>query len=196
MRKFVRENEFVVGVLCAILLATLWPEGGRDGGVLHGEILSNLAVVTIFFLQGVSLPTDSLVKGLLKWRVHLFIQLTIFGVIPLIMWGIMHLVGGALNESLRLGFLFLAMLPCTISSAVVYTARMGGDAAVALFNVTIANIAGIFIVPLWMTWLVSQSGESIALGPLLQNICLTLLLPLIVGQLLRKFLITRARAAR
>ena len=196
MRKFVRENEFVVGVLTALLLAIVWADGGRDGGVLRGEILSDLAVVVIFFLQGVSLATNELWHGLLKWRVHLFVQLTIFGAIPLIMWGIMALTGSFFSESLRLGFLYLAMLPCTISSAVVYTHRMGGDASVALFNVTVANIAGIFIVPVWMAWLVNKGGTQVELGPLLGHIVLTLLVPLIIGQCLRRPLLRWAGASK
>ncbi len=196
MKKFVRENEFIVGVLTALLLAALWADGGRDGGVLRGDILSDLAVVVIFFLQGVSLATNELWRGLLKWRVHVFVQLTIFGIIPLIMWGIMALLGDFFNESLRLGFLYLAMLPCTISSAVVYTHRMGGDASVALFNVTVANIAGIFIVPVWMTWLVKEGGTQVALGPLIGHIVLTLLVPLGLGQLARMPLRRWAGAAR
>lgn len=196
MRKFVRENEFLVGVLAALTLAILWADGGRDGGVLRGDILSDAAVVVIFFLQGVSLATESLVRGLLKWKVHLFVQLTIFGAIPLIMWGIMALVGSFFNESLRMGFLYLSILPCTISSAVVYTHRMGGDASVALFNVTLANIAGVFIVPVWMTYLMKQGGVHVPLGPLLGHIALTLLLPLAVGQLLRRAMIRWAKADR
>lgn len=196
MRKLVRENEFLVGVLTALTMAILWADGGRDGGVLRGDILSDAAVVTIFFLQGVSLATESLWQGLLKWRVHVFVQLTIFGAIPLIMWGIMALVGDFFSESLRLGFLYLSILPCTISSAVVYTHRMGGDASVALFNVTVANIAGVFIVPVWMTYVMQKGGLNVPLGPLLGHIALTLLLPLFVGQLLRKILLRYAHAAR
>lgn len=196
MRKFVRENEFVVGVLIALIAAILWADGGRDDGVLRGDILSDLAVVFIFFLQGVSLATESLWRGLLKWKVHLFVQLTIFGVIPLLMWLIIWIVGDAFNESLRLGFLFLAILPCTISSAVVYTHRMGGDASVALFNVTFANIAGIFIVPVWMAYLMQQGGVNVPLGELLIHIIMTLLVPLILGQCFRKVLRRVAKADR
>ena len=52
------------------------------------------------------------------------------------------------------GFLFLAILPTTISTAIVYTSVSGGDSVAATFNATLSNLLGIIAVPLWCAFFV------------------------------------------
>lgn len=182
-------NGFLVGIVIAVGLAFLWPAGGAKGGWLRSEVTTNLGVAVIFLLQGLLLPTEDLWRGLRQWRLHLFVQVFGFVVIPALVL-LADLVGGHLiPPELRLGFLYLAILPTTISTATVFTTKAGGNIAGAIFNTSVSNVLGIFIVPFWSAWILSSTlGQAVAVWPLLQQIMLLLLLPLVVGQVLRPWL--------
>jgi sodium/bile acid cotransporter 7 len=59
------------------------------------------------------------------------------------------------------GFLFLAILPTTISSCVVYTTAAGGNSDVALGYATASNLLAIFWVPFAWVNLANGSGNEI-----------------------------------
>jgi sodium/bile acid cotransporter 7 len=88
---------------------------------------------------------------------------------------------------LRIGFLFLSVLPTTISSAVVLTSLARGNAAGALVNTTLSNLVGVVITPLWLGLLLQAKGNAPAIGPLVISISLMILLPFVVGQCMRPF---------
>ena len=98
------------------------------------------------------------------------------------------------------GFLFLAVLPTTISSAVVLTSLAGGNAVGALVNTTLSNLAGVVLTPFWLGILLGARGESPPVGPLATSIALMILLPFAAGQglrpLARAFIDRHARGIR
>ena len=63
----------------------------------------------------------------------------------------------------------------------------GGNVAGALFNTTLSNVAGVFLVPVLGLGLIGASGagESPSVGPVLGRVFLTIILPLLIGQILR-----------
>ncbi|MGE9294688.1 MAG: bile acid:sodium symporter, partial [Puniceicoccales bacterium] len=180
MTRFLLSNRFVIGVLAATLLAAVFPQGGAKGGWLAPEWTTKLGVIVIFFLQGLILPTEELVRGLRQWKPHVFTQLYIFVVMPLLAWAISAPLAGMMGPALTFGCLFLGILPCTISTSVVYATKCGGSAIVGLFNTALANVAGVFIVPLCFVWWTGESGQSVALGPMLGKVAGLLLAPLLV----------------
>jgi solute carrier family 10 (sodium/bile acid cotransporter), member 7 len=146
---------------------------------------TRLGVVLIFFFQGLTLSLAVLRMGLMQWRLHLFVQVFIFLILPGL--ALIMVTAGAplLTEELRLGLIFLAVLPTTIATSVAYTAMTGGNVAGAVFNSTFANMAGIFITPLWIGMWLQAGGETLPLGKLFADISLMLLAPLLLGQAVR-----------
>jgi len=71
------------------------------------------------------------------------------------------------------------------------TAMAGGNTAGAIFNAVASSLIGVFVTPLWVAWLMKSTGQSIALGPVVLEIVVLLLLPFFAGQMLRPWL--RAR---
>ncbi len=89
---------------------------------------------------------------------------------------------GWLDPDVRVGLLFLAILPTTISTSVVFTAQSGGNTAGALFNATVSNILAVLIVPLWVLWATGYRSEEHSILPLIAEIATLVLLPLGLGQ--------------
>lgn len=191
MKKFLLTNSFVVGILLVVGLAALWSEPGTKEGGLPLDLLKTIGVFFIFFSQGVTLPSRELRKGVAEWRLHLCIQITTFVVFP-----IMVAVGLILSQTffqdsnLRLGFLYLAFLPTTITSAVALTSVAGGNVSGALFNCTLSAVAGVFLVPTLSVLFIESggTGEGMRLGGLFVSIALTILLPLVLGQITQRWL--------
>jgi sodium/bile acid cotransporter 7 len=165
-------------------LAFQFPELGVNGGPLRPEITTSLAIILVFFIQGWMLPTEVLAKGMLRMRAHVFTQLFIFLLFPLVI-----ILGDLfwaeyMSHPLRYGFFFLGALPTTITSAIIYTSQSNGSVPVSLINTTVSNIAGILITPVWMLLLArAGSGEMGDLNAVLFKLSKLILAPLVVGQI-------------
>lgn len=189
-------NPFALGILIAVLIAWIFSDLGARGGPLRTEITTLIAVFLIFITQGLTLPSEELKRGFLHWRFHSFCTLHLFIFFP-ILTGVLLWLGwlafGAQSwwvGELAFGFLYLAVLPTTITTAVILTAKSGGSVSAALFTTAFTNVAGIFLVPLLSLAISSRMGllggeGEYAAWPVIRNILLLLFLPLVIGQLIR-----------
>ncbi len=183
---FLRSNWFVLGILTAIALAAAFPSPSDPTGPFHPKSATTAAVFVIFFINGLLLPTETILGGFAKWRVHLFVHLFLFVVTPILVFGILLPTRGFLTPSLISGFILLGALPCTISTSIVYSLRAGGSLAPAIFNATVANLSGVVLTPLIVGLLApSSSGPGIDVGTALVNTASAVLPPILLGQLLR-----------
>jgi sodium/bile acid cotransporter 7 len=180
----------------ALWLALSLHAPGAPGGVLYAGVTTKAAVALIFFVQGLVLALDQLHEGLWRWRLHVLVQGFTYVVIPLLGLGLDAVFGRWLDDDLRLGFLFLAVLPTTVSSAVVFTSLAGGNTAGALVNATISNLLGVVLTPLWVSVLLQVRGDAPAMWPMVRELVLLVLLPLALGQLVRVALRRWADARR
>ncbi|MCB1122527.1 MAG: bile acid:sodium symporter, partial [Verrucomicrobiae bacterium] len=184
MTPILKKYWFILALFVAVALAFQFPEWGQRGGKLHSETTTEFGIILVFLIQGWLLPTEVLARCVFNWKVHLFIQLFVFLVFPLLALGGDNLWGPVLPQNLRTGFFFLAVLPTTITSAVIYTSQAGGNTATALANTTISNLAGVVITPLWMTLLVSSADTTTGdLGPVFWKLTKLILIPSFFGQI-------------
>jgi sodium/bile acid cotransporter 7 len=179
---------FLLGMLLAVILASLFPNIGRTGGVIHAEVVTNIGIALVFFLHGVGISLTNLKAGMLRWPVHLVVQLFTFAVFPLLWFPFNALFGAMLPAGLALGFLYLCVLPSTISSSVAMTGMARGNVPAAIFNATLSSLIGIVITPLLVSLMAHTQGEGLPLGQTILGIAKLLLLPLLLGQLLRPLL--------
>jgi solute carrier family 10 (sodium/bile acid cotransporter), member 7 len=184
---WLRQNWFVAALPLAVALAWVLPEAGATGGWLRTEITTKIGVAVIFLFQGMTLAADALHAGARQWRLHVIVQGFTFAGFPLLGIALDEALGRWVSADLRLGFLFLCVLPSTISSSVVMTAMAGGNTAGAIFNAVASSLIGVFLTPLWIAWLMKSTGQSIALGPVVLEIVLLLLVPFFAGQVLRRW---------
>lgn len=190
MRRLLASNAFLAGLLAAVLLAFLFPRLGAADGPLRAGLLTNAGIMVIFLLQGLVLRPAELARGAGHFRLHALVQGWIFILAPAVLIPAGLLLRAIGHPDLGAGFLFLALVPTTISSAVAFTSAAGGNVAAALFNTTLANVFGVFWVPAGCLLFFSVAGGATAqlLLPLLAKLTWLILVPLLAGQLLRPLL--------
>jgi sodium/bile acid cotransporter 7 len=181
-----RPDGFLVGLVAAMLLAAIYPQPGARGGWLHPELLNKAGVTLIFFLHGAGLSFAALRAGSLRWPLHLLVQAATFVLFPAVgligLWALQR-AGGA--SDLAVGLFFLCALPSTVSSSVALTALARGNVPAAVFNATASNLIGVFATPAWLALVVGRVGQPLPVGPVILDLCLWLVLPLVLGQLVR-----------
>lgn len=179
---------FLCGMLLATLLAYFFPTFGASGGTMHAEWVVNIGIFVVFFLHGVNLSGEQIRHGLKNTRLHLMVQGFTFGVFPLIWLVSNGLLGSHVPSLLMLGFFYLCALPSTISSSVALTGSAGGNVPAAILNASLSSVLGIFLTPLLVSFVVGSGAGGIDLGSTLLDLCMMLLLPLVLGQFLRRWL--------
>lgn len=187
---------FMGGMVAAVGLAWLFPGPGAAGGWMHPELLNNLGVALVFFLNGVTLSFADMKAGTLRWPVHLVVQASIFLVFPLVGLGLLALTGRWLPAGLEEGFFYLCVLPSTVSSSVALTTAARGNVPAAVFNATLSSLLGVLFTPLWVSWRLHAGGAEVHLGGVVLDLVVWLLLPLALGQVSRLVLAGWARRNR
>jgi hypothetical protein len=170
---------FLLGMVAAVTLASIVPDLGRTGGLLHLDAVGDIGVFLIFFLHGMSLSTDSLKHGALRWKLHLMVQLSTFALFPL-WWLLLNtLVGHFIPQDLLLGFFYLAVLPSTVSSSVAMTAMARGNVAAAVLNASLSTLLGVALTPLLASLVFSgaANGQAMDVGDTMLRVAQMLLLP-------------------
>ena len=188
--KWFRSNGFILGLFAAVGVALLLPGPGSRNGCLHPDLASNFGIALILFLQGLSLAFEKIKSSAGNWRLHATIQsftFVVFPVVGILFQWVMPRLWGAEPVAIQMGFLYLCVLPSTVSTSVVLTAVAHGNTPGALFNAAFSNILGVFATPLLVHWLMQTTGHSAPFGPLLVKISLLTLLPFFMGMYLRRF---------
>lgn len=186
---WVRKNWFLLGLVVAMVTGFLLAERGQ---LLNPHGSTNRVIVLILFLiTGLKLPSDRIKQDLATPRLHIFLQLFIFVLVPLYFLTAIPLFRNAMDGQLLVGIFALAVLPTAVSSCIVFTQSSGGNVVAAVFNSSLANTAGIFVSPLLLSLLLSSSGRALPISQLLdtlQSLALNMLVPIVVGQLARIWL--------
>ncbi|KAK2973938.1 hypothetical protein RJ640_001406 [Escallonia rubra] len=85
------------------------------------------------------------------------------------------------------GLAIFSCMPTTLLSGVTLTRIAGGNAALALAMTVMSNMLGIFVVPLSISKFIAAGvGVSVPAKQLFKSLVLTLLVPLILGKVLRE----------
>ncbi|EEH35514.2 hypothetical protein PAAG_06561 [Paracoccidioides lutzii Pb01] len=200
--KFILHQWLIIAFGLACLLAYLFPQVAKHGGIIKAEnsILYG-AVAFIFLMSGLSIAKDKLLKHVLNFRLHAKTQGVSFLIIPAIMCGLVRLIdvtdhAGKIDRAVLAGYTVLACLPTTIASNVVMTRAAGGDEEAALVEVFLANVLGPFITPGWAVtlmprtpafevWQESNKDLKGMYESVFKRLGLSVFLPLIVGQVVR-----------
>ena len=183
---WVRKNWFLLGLVVAMVTGFLLAERGQ---LLNpGGWTNRVIVIVLFLITGLKLPSDRIKQDLATPRLHVFLQLFIFVLVPLYFLTAIPLFGNAMDGQLLVGIFALAVLPTAVSSCIVFTQSANGNVVASVFNASLANTVGIFLSPVLLSLLLSSSGRALPTSQLLstlQSLVLNMLVPIVVGQLAR-----------
>lgn len=177
---------FILALLAMIGLAKLWPEPGIQKGLFTLSSLATYGVSLIFFFYGLKLNLGQLREGLRNYRLHLVIHLTTFVVFPAVVLAARSLFLTPDTELLWLGIFYVAALPSTVSSSVVMVSIAGGNIPAAIFNASISSLIGVFITPLWMSFLLSSTNGANDLSGVIGKLTIQVIVPVVLGLLLNQ----------
>ncbi len=185
MNRFI-PDPFIPALLATVVLASLFPVAGDAAGYL--STVATAAVMLLFFLHGLKLPRENLVAALVHWRLHLLILCTTYLLFPLLGMGISKLWPSLLPANLWAGVLFLCALPSTVQMSIAFTSLAKGNVAASVTSAAASNLLGIMLTPVIAGALLhAQGGGAVPLSGI-WKVVLQLLLPFVVGHLLRPFL--------
>lgn len=170
-----------VGLLLAFLVAWLVP---GPGAILQELGLIPWMVVTIFLINGYQTNLKQLPHGREIISASIIAILISLLISPLIGLAVISLI--AFPAGAAMGLIVMATVPSTLSSGIVLTQIAGGNAAKALFLTILLNLIGVFTIPFMLQLTLDSVGIiSISPLPLLKQLILIILIPFIVGMLLK-----------
>lgn len=150
---------------------------------------TDLGIGLLFFMHGARLSREAVLAGLFNWRLHITVFAATFILFPILGLALKPLGELLLTPELYLGFLFLAALPSTVQSSIAFTSIARGNISAAVCSASASNLFGVFITPVLLGVLLRTDGDAgisvlDAIGP----IVMLLLLPFVVGHLLRPWI--------
>ncbi|HUD90999.1 bile acid:sodium symporter family protein [Sphingobium sp.] len=178
-------DPFLLLLIATVALASLLPARG-EGARIAG-IVADAGIVLLFFLHGAKLSREAIWSGAKAWKLHLATLGTTFVAFPIL--GLIVGRFGFVPSDMRAGLLFLTLLPSTVQSSIAFTAIARGNVAAAVVSASFSNLLGIFLTPLLVALLMQKSGSGslISLSSV-EGIVLQLLLPFVVGHLMRPWI--------
>ena len=174
---------FILAIFAAVGVAALFPAEGRAVPVVDGAV--TVAIAILFFLYGARIHPMEALAGLKHWRLHVVILGFTFVVFPIIGVLLRFAPEVLLRPELYAGVLFLTLLPSTVQSSIAFTSIAGGNVPGAIVSASVSNLLGVFITPLLVLALMATTGEVQFHSSSIIDLCLQLLLPFLLGQLLR-----------
>lgn len=178
-------DPFLLLLIGTVILASILPARG-EGARIAG-MLTDGGIVLLFFLHGAKLSRDAILSGAKAWKLHIATLGTTFIAFPLV--GLVTQQVTVLPPEIRAGLLFLTLLPSTVQSSIAFTAIARGNVAAAVVSASFSNLLGIFLTPLLVALLMQRSGTGSGISlESIEAILLQLLLPFVVGHLLRPWI--------
>ncbi len=179
-------DRFSLALIATVALASLWPADGRAAVWLAHVTTAGIAL--LFFLHGARLPRQAILAGLKHWRLHLTVLAATFLLFPILGVALHPLASVLLTPDLYLGVLFLCALPSTVQSSIAFTSIARGNIAGAVVAASLSNLAGVFLTPLLVAVLLATQGASGSPWQAIGNILLLLLVPFVLGHLMRPWI--------
>ena len=184
MKEFLAKRWFLLSLVVVFALGLIVHEECATWA--DHEPFRNAVVFTVLFLMAVSLSLKALSSGIRRPRGTLLAVAMNYGVLPLILWAVTCLIGNPEFKGLRDGLLVIAVTPCTLVSAAVWTRRAGGNDSIAIMVTLITNLLCFVIAPLWLLLFFGTNVElKTPFSEMVLKLGLLVVLPMVLAQLTR-----------
>ncbi|XP_022747811.1 probable sodium/metabolite cotransporter BASS4, chloroplastic isoform X1 [Durio zibethinus] len=147
--------------------------------------LSKFSTFAIFIISGLTLHSDAIGGAAKAWPVGVFGLCSILLFTPYFSRVVLQIE--LQPQEFVTGLAIFNCMPTTLSSGVALTQLAGGNSALALAMTVISNMLGILIIPFSISKFIAVGvGVSVPTSQLLRSLVFTLLVPLILGKVLRE----------
>jgi sodium/bile acid cotransporter 7 len=178
VRDYVRRRWFLLLLVIGLPFAWFRPQWLRPATVW---LEPRAVVAAALFVMAWGLESRSLLRSLRRPLPALWAMIVSYTLVPV-------LAGSAgwflPNADLRLGLLIIASVPCTLSSAVLWTRMAGGSEGTALLAVLLTTATSWLATPAWLTW-AARTSVALDVPGMMSSLVLVLLVPVGLGQLSR-----------
>jgi len=183
--RFLPDN-FTLSLVAAVLVASVLPASGLAARVF--EVATGVGIALLFFLHGAKLSREALVGGITHWRLHLLVFVCTFVFFPVLGIVLRPLLEPLVTPALYVGVLYLCVLPATVQSAIALVSMARGNVPAAICSASGSTLLGVFITPILVGLIVIRGSAGASSFDAIGRILLQLMLPFIVGHLLRPWI--------
>ena len=188
MLKLLALDRFTILLIGMLVLATFLPVSGQIATYFNW--LTTAAIAILFFLHGAKLSRQAVIEGMLHSKMHAVVFGFTFVLFPTLGILAQPILEPLLGQQLYWGFLFLCFLPSTVQSSIAFTSIARGNVAGAVCSASFSNIIGMLITPILVSYFIlGQQQHGFDPMQSIVQIMLLLLLPFVLGQLLRPYII-------
>lgn len=135
----------------------------------------------VMFSMALPLPLGAFLRAIHRPQAALLASFINLGLAPLLAWPFVNLLGPQLGGGLAIAL----AVPCTLSTAAVWTRRAGGNDVTALMVTILTNLMCVIATPLWLWFLTSRIITDFSLGEQIQRLSWLVLLPIGLAQIAR-----------
>ncbi|XP_073223632.1 probable sodium/metabolite cotransporter BASS4, chloroplastic isoform X2 [Cicer arietinum] len=180
--RFARSNVLPLALISAVTLGLTYPSLGCALDKYH---VSKIGPFGIFVISGLMLRSEEIGTAVEAWPVGLFGLISILFLSPYFSRIILQIQ--LQPQEFITGLAIFCCMPTTLSSGVALSQLAGANSALALAMTVISNMLGILIVPFSITKFVASGvGVTLPTKQLFKSLVLTILIPLILGKVLRE----------
>ncbi|MBV6303949.1 bile acid:sodium symporter [Candidimonas humi] len=179
-------DNFTLMLVAVVITASVLPAHGLGATFFSG--LTTFAITLLFFMHGAKLSREAIVAGATHWRLHLLVFTFTFILFPILGWALRPVLQPVLGASLYAGMLYLCALPGTVQSAIAFTSIARGNVPAAVCSASASSIIGIVLTPLLVSLFMPTGSGSVSMLHAIVHISEELLLPFLVGHLMRPWI--------
>lgn len=176
---------FTLAIVATVVFASIFPCYGEGKTIFSA--LTTLAIAVMFFMQGARLSREAVIAGFGHWRLHLTILGATFVLFPVLGFGFAALFPHAISHTTLIGLLYICLLPSTVQSSIAFTSIGQGNVPAAICAATFSTLLGVIVTPIMASLLLKTHGGGGGLESI-GAIFVELLLPFVLGQLLRPWI--------
>lgn len=203
--QWILRNWFFVGVVLVLMLGCLFPDPvAQLSALTFGPYRVRAWLITVIMLfTAFTLPIRNIGAGARNWVGLLLMLAMSYGAYPLFTYAIAR--GGWWLQGIDpatmplatwvygAGLIIIAAVPTTMASGIIWTRQSGGDDALALVGMILCLLCSIVVTPLVLSWtlfpLMAQGTAGFATdemrAKLIEDLTKLILIPVVLGQLLR-----------
>ncbi|CAI6336035.1 unnamed protein product [Periconia digitata] len=194
-------DQWFLLAMAALILISSQVQVPYEQQQIKRTVITYLTVSVIFFINGCTFPTRTLIENYKKWKVHLFVQGQCYLVTSAATFAVVSLCATNpkfMDAWLLIGYLFLGSGPTTMSSNVIMTRQAHGNPALTVVQSIIGQILCPFLSPILIqmylssgAWyakvLLNDNGSNYAeiYRRVFMQLGISLFIPLTIGQIVQ-----------